>query len=316
MPSTQPKFDSLFRKLVSDPMRANDVLTSHLPTCLTNQFANASIPEAVDGTIVGQDGKRIECDALFRLKLASGDAVLILVEHKSRPDPNVELQLLRHRVAIWSNDSFDAENGSDLLPPVVPIVFYHGRREWTAPRSIAETIAPLAGLEYLTVDAGYLLVDLSRIDPVDLAEDPQVRAALLVLVLTDIPGKDVMDSQLDLVVAGFARGGFGEYIARSAADLLNVELKRIEDAELRIRPGKDRIMPTIAQQYEARGEAQGEIRGRADVLLRQISLKFGETPEERRKQVMSAGKAELDAWIDAVLMARNIDDVFDDETAS
>ena len=77
-------------------------------------------------------------------------------------------------------------------------------------------------------------------------------------------------------------------------------------------------MPTIAQQYEARGEARGkaigeargEITGQANTLLRLISLKFGEIPEDRRRQVTSAGRAELDAWIDAVLTARNIDDVF------
>ena len=314
VPPMQPKYDNLFRKLVSDPLRANDVLKSHLPPCLTSQFAGSSIPEAIDGNIVSQDGLRVECDALFRLNLATGDEILVLVEHKARPDPNVALQLLRYRVAIWSDDSFVPASNSRLLPPVVPVVFYHGRREWTAPRSVAESIAQMAGLEGLSVDAGYLLVDLSRIDPAALAEDVQVRAALLVLVLADVPGEEVTDSQLDLLVAGFAGVGFGEYIARSAADMLDVEPKRIEDAELRIRPGKDRIMPTIAQQYEARGEARGEMKGRANTLLRQISLKFGEVPEERRRQVTSAGRAELDAWIDSVLTARDIDDVFSNGT--
>ena len=89
MQSMQPKYDNLFRKLVSDPLRANDVLTSHLPPCLTNQFANSTIPEAIDGNIVSQDGRRIACDGLFRLNLATGDEILVLVEHKSRPDPNV-----------------------------------------------------------------------------------------------------------------------------------------------------------------------------------------------------------------------------------
>ena len=88
----------------------------------------------------------------------------------------------------------------------------------------------------------------------------------------------------------------------------------IEDAELRIRTGQNGIMPTIAQQYEAigeaRGEARGEISARATTLLRLISLKFGEVPEERHKEVMSAGRAQLDAWIDAVLTAGGIDDVF------
>ena len=306
MQSIQPKYDNLFRKLVSDPLRAKDLLTSHLPPCLTNQFADAAIPEAIDGNIVGQDGRRIECDALFRLNLATGHELLVLVEHKSRPDPNVALQLLRYRVAIWSDDSFVPESRSRLLSPVVPVVFYHGRREWTAPRSVAESISPLVGLEALSVDAGYLLVDLARIDPASLAEDTQVRAALLVLLLANVSGKEVTDAQLDLLVAGFARVGFGKYIARSAADMLDVERTRIEDAELRVKPGKDGIMPTIAQQYEARGE----ISARATTLLRLISLKFGEVPVERREQVMSAGRAQLDAWIDAVLAAGGIDDVF------
>lgn len=306
MPSMQPKYDNLFRKLVSSPLRANAVLKSHLPPCLTDQLADTAIPEAIDGNIVSQDGMRIECDALFGLNLAGGDEILVLVEHKSRPDPNVALQLLRYRVSIWSDDSFVPENRSRLLPPVVPVVFYHGHREWTAPRSVADSIAPLAGLESLSVDAGYLLVDLARIDPAALAEDPQVRAALLVLVLADVPGEEVTDAQLDLLVAGFAGVGFGEYIARSAADMLDVERKRVEDAELRIKPGKDGIMPTIAQQYEARGE----ISGRATTLLRLISLKFGRVPEGRRRQVMSAGKADLDAWNDAILTAEDINGVF------
>ncbi len=54
---------------------------------------------------------------------------------------------------------------------------------------------------------------------------------------------------------------------------------------------------------------EGEKRARASVLLRQLTLRFGELDARVVDRIQSASDEELDAWIDRVLVARSVDEV-------
>ncbi len=60
----------------------------------------------------------------------------------------------------------------------------------------------------------------------------------------------------------------------------------------------------------AEGEARGEARAKAETFLRQARLKFGEIPKARTAQVRAAASAELDAWLEALILAGDLDAVF------
>lgn len=64
--------------------------------------------------------------------------VVALIEHKSYIDHDVAMQLLRYMVCIWYDWAKEAKNPSEhrkkefRYPPVIPIVYYEGKQEWTA----------------------------------------------------------------------------------------------------------------------------------------------------------------------------------------
>ena len=59
------------------------------------------------------------------------------------------------------------------------------------------------------------------------------------------------------------------------------------------------------------GEIRGIEKGKAETFLRLARLKFGSIPEPRVTQVNAAGQDQLDAWLDSLVLAANLDDVFD-----
>ena len=128
-----------------------------------------------------------------------------------------------------------------------------------------------------------------------------------------------------ILVAGIADTEFGRYILAYMVQQLNLPPERIA-AALR-RTGRDperveEIMGTAAQTWleqgrdegiargRAEGIAQGRAEGKAETFLRQARLKFGLLSPERTKQVRRASPEELDIWLDALILAGDIDAVF------
>ncbi|MCY3877325.1 MAG: hypothetical protein OXF88_23920 [Rhodobacteraceae bacterium] len=65
---------------------------------------------------------------------------------------------------------------------------------------------------------------------------------------------------------------------------------------------------------KAAGIAAGKTEGKADAFLRLVRLKFGELASVHAERVHSASSEQLDAWLDALLTAEDIDAVFADRT--
>lgn len=60
---------------------------------------------------------------------------------------------------------------------------------------------------------------------------------------------------------------------------------------------------------EARGEAKGEAKGKAETLLRQLSHRFGELPDDVEQCVRKADVETLDRWALRILDAKSLKDV-------
>ncbi len=61
---------------------------------------------------------------------------------------------------------------------------------------------------------------------------------------------------------------------------------------------------------EARGKAAGIAEGKAETVLRLIQLNFGDLSSERSELVRKATTDQLDHWLEALLNAEALDDVF------
>lgn len=142
------------------------------------------------GTFVDEALRQRHTDILFTAPLGGQDAYLyILMEHQSKIDRRMPYRMLRYITRIW--DRFLDDNPETLeLPPVIPLVVYNGRNQWSAPQRLEDLIGPGldADAEYLP-RFSFLLEDLSAVDSDRLMErivTPMPRVTLV--LLTEAPG--------------------------------------------------------------------------------------------------------------------------------
>jgi len=272
-------------------------------------------------------------DLLYRVQLADeGPPALLylLFEHQSSPDAQLPFRLLRYLVRIW--ERWQARHpATGGLPPVVPLVLYHGMQPWRAPRRLSEMlVAPaglLADLAPHTAECGFLLQDLSHVPDDQLKGTALLRMALLLL-------KHVHDPELPRLLPRWAAtwrqvleasGWQGirlvlKYVLESAEQVGVDDLRQLFRNDLRLEAGEDVVM-TVADRLRAEGREEGREEGRQEgreegrkegkrLLLRLLTLRFRELPEPVVAWVQGATPEELELWAERILTAASLDEVF------
>ena len=257
--------DALFRALVSRSDRAGALLQDHLPSEIAVLVDFEHLPELMEGTFINGDGAKTQCDALFRVRLKSGqDArIYVLLEHKSSVDYDTPLQIARYMLNIWARE-LKATPAHRKLPMILPLVFYHGLGEWTVPRSLAEMIDAPDGVDDPLRGFAYTLRDLRRLDPWHLAQNPEVQAALVALWL--VFEKNVLPELLDLVTGGMVDGSeFESHIITYISEKFNVDAPTLEASLQRTKPQRwEILMGTAAESWLEQGRTEGWTEGRAE----------------------------------------------------
>jgi len=320
--------DAFFKRLLGTPEAAATFLRERLPPEIAAALA-PDPPEPVPGSFVDKDYRSSQSDLLFRMRTAEGDEAFLyaLLEHKSDPDPLVALQLLGYMVRIW--DRWRRERprtGTPLrLPPIIPMVVYHGAKSWTVSTAFPALVRAPAALEPHVPAFDYLLTDLGRIEDAALSADARLRAGLMALKYIfrkDLP--EHLAGMLTAQAVDFALEML-RYVA-ATRQFLNEEA--IRAAVRRALPGQEeRIMSTLAEQWEQRGEQrglklgeqrglklgeqQGLAKGKAAALLQILAHRFGEPTERVRAAVLAADPDTLDAWIGRALTASSLETVLD-----
>ncbi len=335
--------DALFRALLDDQHRAAALLRDYLPAQIAAQLSEDP-PVPVEGTFIDEQLRATQSDRLFEVRLRSGRPALIyaLLEHKSTIDGGTPLQLLGYMVRIWNVHGKKGKGALLRLPPIIPLVFYHGQPEWTVPRSVLDCIEMDEELEPFVRSLRYELHDLGSIDFDALSRDDSVRAVLA--ALTCWLFEDELAERLRAIFALLPDGSQLEtqvlgYIVSTVEMTVPVLTEALRGA----RPDRwEAMMSTVAEEWIQHGEArgkqlgltegkrlgltegkrlgltegkqlglmEGEARGKAALLLRLIERRFGPVPETVRARISAADSADLDAWADAAIDAASLDDIF------
>ncbi len=173
--------DSYFKLILARPDAVTDFLINYLPPEVVAQL-DLSAPELMKDSFVDPELQQHFADLLYRVGLKSGGAayVGILFEHKSAPDKLVSFQVLRYKVRIWEPM---IRQKVSTLPPIFPIVVYHGRSPWQVARNFGALIAAEATspLQKYEPQFEYYLVDLSALSDEEIKGAVFLRVGLLLL---------------------------------------------------------------------------------------------------------------------------------------
>ena len=254
--------DALFRALLDDPQRAAILLREQLPSALASRLT-AEAPRLLDGSFIDERLRDTQSDRLYAVTLTGGKMALlyVLLEHKSVPDPGTPLQLLGYMVRIWERYAEGRATRLRHLPPILPVVLYHGVRRWTVPRSILDCLDADADLRDWLRDLRYQVRDLGPMPYLERSADPAVRAALgalcavfvrdlapadLARILRDLPDGEALERQV-LV-----------YVVRN----YKITEALFREALTQAKPEREEVLHmTVAQEWIQRGVEQGMQQG-------------------------------------------------------
>lgn len=102
--------------------------------------------------------------------------LISLIEHKSKVDYNVCMQILRYMIHIWEYYEKEAEKmhkgisktAGFKYPPIIPIVYYEGRGKWSVPLNFHERVWEGDTFGKYLPDFDYYLVPLREFSNEDL----------------------------------------------------------------------------------------------------------------------------------------------------
>jgi hypothetical protein len=326
--------DRLFQAVFRCPRQTASWLASFLPAAVRQALDLTSLAPW-PGQALGLRTRSHAADLAFTVRCRAdgeddGDPALLLVEHKSHADPDLGAQLLRYAVHLRR---IAARRGA-REPLVVAVALHHG----DAPPAQRRPTRPLA-LRRLQPQLRYLVDDLHGV------AEPALRrpgllplAQLALLALGTVRGMDsrgVLDAlhrwrdviagvyaDLSPPAAADALEAFACYLL-DQTDVTQEELQmHITDPYAYTADGKLTTGYKLRQEGRAEGRVEGRVEGHAEgrveghaeglaqALLRQLGRRFGPLPAVVDARVRAAAPAALEGWLDRVLDARTLDDVF------
>jgi hypothetical protein len=251
------------------------------------------------------------------------------------------------RLWRYSGEAWAREGGrKGPLPDVIPLVVYAGRRPWTAPRDLAELLAPTndPALTALRPRFAYLLEDLTQRPPETLRVSVLgVLGALALATLRAAQRGGIRGAVHELapLVAGLAQVRDGAstllVVIRYLLTVLPADEQPLVHDVVAALPDPEKeeavkkvktIADAIREEAEARVRAEyADVEARilaerdaerADALRRarasvekQLRLKFGALPALASERLAQASLDELDGIAERLLFAPSLDAALD-----
>jgi hypothetical protein len=296
----------------------------------------------VNRTFIPDDLRKKESDVIHLAPyrdLVSGKVreilIYILIEHQSRPDPMMGLRLLLYITQLWDLQRREyLEKKTPVsewrLRPIVPIVFYTGRRRWTPNLSVEALMELPSPLERFTprFDALYLPLKQTPTERLTGTNHPlgwilrAMRAEDALPADMESAYQDAMNWLLTLPqeeqIAWAEAMYFLLLLVQHRRPLEEHErLREIAEQAMHSRRGGREVRKVFKtmidvwrEEGEARGEARGMVKAKQEDILRLLTLKFGELPPDIVQRVQAVRNVErLDGLLERVWNAGSLKDI-------
>ena len=204
-----------------------------------------------------------EADTVKRVKISDTESLffITLIDHKTQVDYNVIMQLFRYMCYIWEDYEKEIlkKNGTKSsskdfkYPPILPIVYYEGKNEWTAVTNFKDRIFLSDVFEKYIPDFSYELISLRNYSSDRLIQN-QDEISLIMLLnklqsaadLKDIPDLKQVEEKVWEKTP--------EYLLEIIAKITTALLYRLnvsdEEVDEMVGQVKEKKMPVLFEHFE------------------------------------------------------------------
>ena len=295
--------DALFSALLSDGERAGAFIRDHLPSRIISQLADTP-PEIVETDFLDKGLCRSFADLLLKCETISADPnfLLILGEHKSRPDAWMLEQLLLYLSRVC------ARFPRSERARVIVMVAYTGEESWNGPTNFCE----LFGYERPDVlnfvpNWPIVFLNLRKMPVEQLSRLATLKIGWAILtgraqdhleILSEL-GPTVCNWPLREQLIRYTYSEYEASIAEIVRGRLLLEGSNEEAAK----------MVTMEEKLRAEGREEGRVKCSADLTAKLLERRFGPLPRTVRRQISDASLDQLDVWFRRAIDAESMDAV-------
>ena len=281
--------------------------------------------QLVNTTLISPRHENRESDVIWRFRRKDGGEpvfVYILMEFQSRPDPSMPVRLMSYVGLLYQRLMASRSRKSwKKLPLVIPVVVYNGVEPWDVSTDLGSLIGDLdPSAEIYRPQLRYLLVDESAYPREELAalDNP---VAELFRIETSRNGWEIRLSVHRLRQRippdeATLRRAFETWLAKVVLPRLSgeeaSETLTLEEIETVLLENIDRWNRELREEGRQEGRAEGRQEAAAQMLLRQLRLKFGPLAPEAEERVRSTDADRLLEWSERILSAEHLQEVFRD----
>ena len=273
--STHTPHDHFFRESFGRPQIVRSYLQEYLPTDLRAEL-NLDELKLQDGSFIDEELREHQSDLLYRTTLrASGLSAYLyfLFEHKSTPELLIGLQLLRYQLRFWE----DQVKQKRPLSPIIPLVVYHGEKQWSVPTDFFSLLGAPEALRPYLLDFHYQLRDFSYLSDEEIRGEVWLRVCLRVLrAIYDPQLQHQLEPLVELIFKLLEKETGLEYIRTVLYYMTRatgkVSREQMEQALLAQGPQGEQVMTTIAQEYIEQGLEQGRLEATQRIARQLLKL--------------------------------------------
>jgi predicted transposase/invertase (TIGR01784 family) len=316
--------DTFFHLAFSQVGNARDLLRNALPKSILDRL-DLSFLEISKESYVDQWLGTHQSDILIRTRYQTKPIfIYILVEHKSYPYRWTVLKLLAYMVRIW--EKLLAQNKSlKSLPPIVPIIFYHGSRRWKFPLDFPSYVALPEEFSAFVPDFRSILFNLQELQDEDLQGADLFQASIKAFKYAFKRMRPHLGQilhhasafRIDEGKRSFLEGLL-KYILQVGRDIRRTDV--VEELRKAGRAQAGEVYMTIAEQLRAEGKAEGKAEGQREgrILAKQQDLtnllvkKFGSMGNAVKRKIADCREiGKLEQAIVRVLDTESMDQILE-----
>ena len=329
------RHDASYKMLFSMPEMVRDLIMGFIPDEWLHSLDYSTL-EKMPGSYVTDDLRQRHGDVVWRVR-ADGEWIYLylLIEFQHRVDAYMPVRMLGYVTLLYQELIRRKELAQrNLLPPILPIVIYHGNRRWTAATDVADLLPSVPGqvADYMP-SMRYCLLDISTYSPDQVEHMQNLMAAVIrieqaenweaIIALTKQLQawlQDQPETRRTLTI------WIRELLySRSRQHIMLPEIHDLEELNMTLAErfiqwekelgqkgyleGMERGIEQGIEKGIEQGLQKGIQSGEARVLERLLIQRFGALPADIHARISTAPPELLEAWSLRVLEARTLEEV-------